>query len=174
MSPRAAWRLERLGFGPVYDYTLGKVDWMAAGLPTVRADRSARRVIDEVDRDPPTCPPDVLVRDVGPFVRDVIVVNDHSIVLGELRAHAAAFGPLAVVMLDAHADTLLEEAEGDPFSHGTPLRRAVEEGIIDPNRSVLAGMRGSVLDSEELADLADLEVQLIRYLRSRLQRDIRH
>src|SRR5712691_518454 len=36
MSPRAAWRLERLGFTPVYDYALGKVDWMAAGLPSVR------------------------------------------------------------------------------------------------------------------------------------------
>ena len=34
MSPRAAWRLERLGFTEVYDYAAGKVDWMAAGLPT--------------------------------------------------------------------------------------------------------------------------------------------
>jgi CBS domain-containing protein len=84
MSPRAAWRLERLGFGPVYDYTLGKVDWMAAGLPTVRADLSVRRVIDEVDREPPTCPPDAFVRDVGPSDRYVIVVNDDSIVLGRL------------------------------------------------------------------------------------------
>ena len=33
MSPRAAWRLESLGFGDVYDYVAGKVDWMAAGLP---------------------------------------------------------------------------------------------------------------------------------------------
>jgi hypothetical protein len=76
MSPRAAWRLERLGFGPVFDYTLGKVDWMAAGLPTVRADLSVRRVIDEIDRDPRTCPPDAFVRDVGTTGRYVIVINN--------------------------------------------------------------------------------------------------
>src|SRR5262249_54198400 len=33
MSPRAAWRLEAAGFGPVYDYMAGKADWLAAGLP---------------------------------------------------------------------------------------------------------------------------------------------
>jgi rhodanese-related sulfurtransferase len=33
MSPRAAWRLEAAGFGPVYDYAAGKADWLAAGLP---------------------------------------------------------------------------------------------------------------------------------------------
>ena len=36
MSPRAAWRLESLGFARVYDYVAGKADWMAAGLPTER------------------------------------------------------------------------------------------------------------------------------------------
>ncbi|MDP9404293.1 MAG: rhodanese-like domain-containing protein [Actinomycetota bacterium] len=45
MSPRAAWRLEHLGFAQVYDYVAGKVDWMAAGLPTVRADITERRAI---------------------------------------------------------------------------------------------------------------------------------
>jgi CBS domain-containing protein len=58
MSPRAACRLTQLGFAPVYDYTLGKVDWIAAGLPTVRPGRPSRRVIDAVRRDVPTCAPD--------------------------------------------------------------------------------------------------------------------
>ena len=57
MSPRAACRLIQLGFAPVYDYTLGKVDWIAAGLPTVRAGQPSRRVIDVVRRDVPTCAP---------------------------------------------------------------------------------------------------------------------
>jgi hypothetical protein len=43
MSPRAAWRPERLRFGPVYDDAAGKVDGMAAGLPTVRARRGSHR-----------------------------------------------------------------------------------------------------------------------------------
>ena len=58
MSPRAACRLTQLGFAPVYDYTLGKVDWIAAGLPTDRAGQPSRRVLDAVRRDVPTCAPD--------------------------------------------------------------------------------------------------------------------
>src|SRR5216683_4317060 len=57
MSPRAACRLTQLGFAPVYDYTLGKVDWIAAGLLTVRAAQGSRRVLDAVRRDVPTCAP---------------------------------------------------------------------------------------------------------------------
>jgi hypothetical protein len=56
MSPRAACRLTQLGFAPVYDYTLGKVDWIAAGLPTVRAGQPSRRVLDAVRRDVPPVP----------------------------------------------------------------------------------------------------------------------
>src|SRR5258708_35425372 len=57
MSPRAACRLTQLGFAPVYDYTLGKVDWIASGLPTVRAGQPGRRVLDALRRDVPTCAP---------------------------------------------------------------------------------------------------------------------
>jgi CBS domain-containing protein len=57
MSPRAACRLTQLGFAPVYDYTLGKLDWIAAGLPTVRAEQPSRRVLEAVRRDVPTCAP---------------------------------------------------------------------------------------------------------------------
>jgi len=69
--------------------------------------------------------------------------GDHSIVLGELRAHAAVHGPLGVVLLDAHADTW-EQYYGERYFHGTPFKRALEEGLIDPARSLLAGMRGSL------------------------------
>ena len=62
MSPRAACRLTQLGFAPVYDYTLGKVDWIAAGLPTLRAGQPSRRVLDAVRRDVPTCAPGVPAR----------------------------------------------------------------------------------------------------------------
>ena len=83
MSPRAAWRLERLGFNAVCDYAPGKVDWMAAGLPTVRADGSERRALDVADRHPPTCGADTLIGDL-PTAERVIVVNDHDIVLGRV------------------------------------------------------------------------------------------
>ena len=68
--------------------------------------------------------------------------------LGELRAYAAVYGPLALVLLDAHVDTA-DEYYGQRYFHGTPLRRAVEEGLLAPERSVMAGMRGSTYDDAE-------------------------
>src|SRR4051795_1599093 len=82
-------------------------------------------------------------------VTPLVLGGDHSIVLGELRAHAAVRGPLAVVLLDAHADTW-EAYYGERYFHGTPFKRALEEGLIDPERSLLAGMRGSLYASSDL------------------------
>jgi len=79
----------------------------------------------------------------------LVLGGDHSIVLGELRAHAAAHGPVGVVLLDAHADTW-EQYYGERYFHGTPFRRALEEGLIDPRRSLLAGMRGSLYAAGDL------------------------
>ena len=75
--------------------------------------------------------------------------GDHSIVLGELRAHARAHGPVGVVLLDAHADTW-EAYYGERYFHGTPFKRALEEGLIDPHRSLLAGMRGPLYAASDL------------------------
>jgi CBS domain-containing protein len=92
MSPRAAWRLERLGFTQVHDYAAGKVDWMAAGLPTVRADMAQRRALDIADRDPLTCAPDTQLGVAAQQAaqarqRSVVVLNDAGIVLGRLGPH---------------------------------------------------------------------------------------
>src|SRR2546421_12641816 len=89
MSPRAAWRLERLGYGPVYDYAWGKVDWLAAGLPTEGSGKRERRAIDAVV-EPLTCQPDATVGDATQQARasgapNVLVVNGDGILLGRLR-----------------------------------------------------------------------------------------
>jgi agmatinase len=81
----------------------------------------------------------------------LVLGGDHSIVLGELRAQAAVHGPVALVLLDAHADTW-DQYYGERYFHGTPFRRALEEGLVDPSRSTLAGMRGPLYEA------ADLEV----------------
>ncbi|MEA2322821.1 MAG: agmatinase [Solirubrobacteraceae bacterium] len=81
----------------------------------------------------------------------VVLGGDHSIVLGELRAHAAVHGPVGVVLLDAHADTW-DAYYGERYFHGTPFRRALEEGLIDPHRSLLAGMRGPLYAASDLDD----------------------
>ena len=79
----------------------------------------------------------------------LVLGGDHSIVLGELRAHAERHGPLGVVLLDAHADTW-DSYYGERYFHGTPFRRALEEGLIAPERSLLAGMRGPLYAASDL------------------------
>jgi agmatinase len=74
--------------------------------------------------------------------------GDHTITLAELRAHARRRGPLALVQLDAHADTW-DEYFGMKEFHGTTFRRAAEEGLVEPAASVQAGMRGSLYEAAD-------------------------
>jgi agmatinase len=93
-------------------------------------------------------------------VTPIVLGGDHSIVLGELRAHAAVHGPLALVLLDAHADTW-DAYYGERYFHGTPFRRAVEEGLLAPERSLLAGMRGPLYAREDLDVARDMGFQIL-------------
>src|SRR5260370_24757626 len=87
MSPRAACRLTQLGFAPVYDYTLGKVDWIAAGLPTIKAEQPSRRVLDAVRRDVPTCAPGT---PAGPALQQARSrESDRCVVIGGQRTVVA-------------------------------------------------------------------------------------
>jgi len=67
--------------------------------------------------------------------------GDHSITLAILRAMVVD-GPIGMVHVDAHTDTW-DEFMGCKFMHGTPFRRAVEENLIDPERTVQIGIRGA-------------------------------
>ncbi len=88
---------------------------------------------------------------VGAGVTTLCLGGDHTILLAELRALAAAHGTFALVQLDAHHD-LWDEYFGQKLFHGSVVRRAIEEGLVDPGRSVQAGMRGS-LNAASDADL---------------------
>jgi agmatinase len=90
----------------------------------------------------------------------LVLGGDHSIVLGELRAQHAVHGPVALVLLDAHADTW-DQYYGERYFHGTPFRRAVEERLIDPQRSLLAGMRGPLYERADLDVPRELGFELI-------------
>lgn len=68
--------------------------------------------------------------------------GDHTIVLPILRALAAEHGPLALVHVDAHAD-VNEHMFGEPIAHGTPFRRAVEEGLLQGDKVFQIGLRGT-------------------------------
>jgi len=105
MSPRAAWRLESLGFGEVYDYVAGKLDWMAAGLPTEGTNAARPRAGAVARKDVPTCGLKERLGDVRDRVREqgwdaAVVVNEERVVLGLLRSKE----------LDRDPDLLIEKA----------------------------------------------------------------
>ncbi|MER7550382.1 MULTISPECIES: agmatinase [Streptomyces] len=79
--------------------------------------------------------------------------GDHSCTLAHLRAFREA-GPVAVIDLDAHTDCA-DEYFGERYSHGSWLRRAIEEGLVDPSVSIQIGLRGSVDGPETYASARD-------------------
>ena len=80
--------------------------------------------------------------------RPIVIGGDHSISLPVLRALAKKHGPLALVQIDAHIDTW-DEYFGEKYFHGTPFRRAIEEGIIDGRRFIQVGIRGPMYGEED-------------------------
>ncbi|MGJ0845884.1 agmatinase [Tissierella praeacuta] len=97
---------------------------------------------------------------VNADVTPIALGGDHSITLAELRAVAKKHGPVALVHFDSHAD-INEEVFGEKYNHGTPFRRAIEEGLIDPSHSIQIGMRGSLYDPNEHKMAAELGLKLI-------------
>ena len=74
--------------------------------------------------------------------------GDHTIVLPILRALAKKHGPIGIVHVDAHAD-INDTMFGEKIAHGTPFRRAIEEGLINPKRMTQIGLRGTGYIAEE-------------------------
>jgi agmatinase len=90
----------------------------------------------------------------------IAVGGDHSIALPELRAAAAAHGVLGLAHFDSHSDTW-DAYWGQKYTHGTPFRRAIEEGLIEPGRAIQVGMRGSGYGPGDVQDSRDLGLELI-------------
>lgn len=87
--------------------------------------------------------------------------GDHSVTLAELRAVARRHGPLALVHFDSHTDTWDTYFAEKRYSAGTPFLRAVEEGIVDPHRSIQLGMRGSLFRSGDITQSLDLGYDVV-------------
>ncbi len=87
--------------------------------------------------------------------------GDHSISLPLLRAQARRHGPVSVVHFDSHPDTWDSEYPGQPYSHGTPFRRALEERLIRPGGYIQVGLRGSTGDASDWQTARDLGARLI-------------
>ncbi|TAN32448.1 CBS domain-containing protein [bacterium] len=105
MAPRAAARLETLGFREVYEYKAGKLDWMAAGLPTEGENSRHPRAGDVSRKDVPVCGLTDRLGDVRDRARAAgweaaVVINDERVVLGLLRSK----------QLDQDPDLMMEQA----------------------------------------------------------------
>ncbi len=74
--------------------------------------------------------------------------GDHTITFPILRAIKEKHGAVGLVHIDAHAD-INDHQFGEPTAHGTPFRRCVEEGLINGNRTVQIGLRGSSYAAED-------------------------
>jgi agmatinase len=77
------------------------------------------------------------------------VGGDHSILLPILRSIHRAHGPVALIQLDAHSDTW-NEYWGMKYSHGTPVRRAIEEGLLAEGYILQIGLRGQLYDRSDM------------------------
>jgi Mg/Co/Ni transporter MgtE len=148
MSPRAAWRLESLGFTQVYDYTAGKLDWLAAGLATEGSNAQQPRAGDVTRGDVPTCGLDERLGEVAQRVRAAgwdacVVVNAERVVLGLLRA---------------------KELEGDP---GLRIERAMRPGpsTFRPYVSIVEMARFMVDHDLESSPITTSDGRLVGLLR---------
>ncbi|MBI4561347.1 MAG: agmatinase [Candidatus Rokubacteria bacterium] len=104
-------------------------------------------------------------REIGAIIAQgtipVVAGGDHSVTLPILRAMARRYGPVGVVHFDAHPDTW-DQYFGSRFFHGTPFRRAVEEQLIDPRRTLQIGIRGPLYSAGDFDFHAQHGLEVIR------------
>lgn len=96
------------------------------------------------------------VRELSADGRDVVLLGgDHTVTLPALRALKDQHGPIALVHFDAHLDTWDTYFDA-PFTHGTPFRRAWQEGLLDADHTMHVGIRGSLYSRDDLAEDATM------------------
>lgn len=97
---------------------------------------------------------------LGSGARLLTLGGDHTIALPLLRAMHDKHGPIAVVHFDAHLDTW-DTYFGAEYTHGTPFRRASEEGLLDRDGCMHIGIRGPLYTADDLTQDGDLGFQII-------------
>jgi agmatinase len=97
---------------------------------------------------------------LGAADRLVCIGGDHTIALPLLRSVRERHGPVALVHFDAHLDTW-DTYFGAAYTHGTPFRRAWEEGLLLEDRSIHLGIRGPLFSAEDLVDDASFGFRIL-------------
>jgi CBS domain-containing protein len=123
----------------VYDYAAGKVDWLAAGLPTVRAEPGPRRALEVADPHPPTCRPETSVAELGD--RPVLVVNPENVVLGRVRPARYAGGVTAEEVMEPGPTTVRAHEPLDDLLSRMERRRVGEVVVTTPEGRLLGVVR---------------------------------
>lgn len=93
-------------------------------------------------------------------IRPLTAGGDHLVSLPVLRA-LAKDRPLGMIHFDSHTDLFHSYFGGQMFTHGTPFRRAVEEGLLDPKRVVQIGIRGTAYDTEDKDFAAGVGIRIV-------------
>jgi guanidinopropionase len=94
-------------------------------------------------------------------IRPLAAGGDHLCSLPILRA-VGEKRPVGMIHFDAHTDLYDQYFGGFKYTHGTPFRRAIEEGVLDPRRMVQIGIRGSMYDREDVAYAEKVGVRIVR------------
>jgi agmatinase len=90
----------------------------------------------------------------------IMLGGDHSVTLPELRAVANKHGPVALIHFDSHSDTG-DKRFGRKYTHGTPMRRALEEELLLVEKSIQVGMRGSIYANDSLVEAREMGFELL-------------
>ncbi len=144
MSPRAAARLETLGFTQVFDYAAGKADWTSSGLPTEGNAAGQRRAGDIAHRGIPTCSLTDRLGNAHDRAQDAdqnvcIVVDDHGVVLGRLRGDVLR-GDLGATVESGMEDgptTIRADASLQEITERMRKRRVGSILVTDPEGRLL-------------------------------------
>jgi Mg/Co/Ni transporter MgtE len=162
MSPRAAWRLETLGFEQVHDYVGGKADWFAHALPREGQAAPVPTAGELVDREPPTCRLNDSLADVSTALEDsgygfCLVVNERRIVLGRVRRSALdGSDPSAAAesVMEAGPSTVRPDTPARELV-GRLTKRDLTTAVVTTPEGCLIGVFHRAAAERRLAQLAD-------------------
>jgi CBS domain-containing protein len=163
MSPRAAWRLETLGFERVHAYVGGKADWLAHALPREGELASVPCAGDLVDTDPPTCGLADRVAEVrrvldGSRYGFCLVVNDTRIVLGRVSRSAlegADPGASAEDVMEAGPGTVRPNTDAHELIERLAKRGLATTIVTTPEGSLIGTFHRADAESRLRASAGD-------------------
>jgi CBS domain-containing protein len=155
MSPRAACRLDTLGFEHVYDYMPGKADWLARGLPREGDKAKEPHAVDYARTDAITCPPHERIR----AIRDraaaspygfAFVTSPHGVLLGRLRTAALEgdLDPVAEAVMEPGPSTVRADTRPGELRERLQRRNLTTAVITDPDGRLLGVVRAADLPGE--------------------------